>query len=92
MLEFLHHLYTQGYSYSSLNTARSALSALCLSSQAHSESDAIGKHPLVCRYIKGVFQEKPPTPKFSEIWPVDQVLQALEQATPLEELHLRDHI
>ncbi|XP_067045964.1 uncharacterized protein [Acropora muricata] len=90
VLEFLHHLYTQGYSYSSLNTARSALSALCLSSQAHSESDAIGKHPLVCRYIKGVFQEKPPTPKFSEIWPVDQVLQALEQATPLEELHLRD--
>lgn len=90
VLEFLHHLYTQGYSYSSLNTARSALSALCLSSQAHSESDAIGKHPLVCRYIKGVFQEKPPTPKFSEIWPVDQVLQALEQANPLEELHLRD--
>ena len=82
VLEFLHHLYTQGYSYSSLNTARSALSALCLSSQAHSESDAIGKHPLVCRYIKGVFQEKPPTPKFSEIWPVDQVLQALEQANP----------
>ncbi|XP_074629667.1 uncharacterized protein LOC141887289 [Acropora palmata] len=90
VLEFLHHLYTQGYSYSSLNTARSALSALCLSSQAHSENDAIGKHPLVCRYIKGVFQEKPPTPKFSEIWPVDQVLQALEQANPLEELHLRD--
>ncbi|KAK2548898.1 Polyprotein P3 [Acropora cervicornis] len=87
VLEFLHHLYTQGYSYSSLNTARSALPALCLSSQAHSESDAIGKHPLVCRYIKGVFQEKPPTPKFSEIWPVDQVLQALEQANPL---HLRD--
>ena len=90
VLEFLHHLYTQGYSHSSLNTARSALSALCLSSQAHSESDAIGKHPLVCRYIKGAFQEKPPTPKFSEIWPVDQVLQALEQANPLEELHLRD--
>ena len=90
VLEFLHHLYTQGYSYSSLNTARSALSALCLSSQAHSESDAIGKHPLVCRYIKGVFQEKPPTPKFSEIWPVDQVLQALEQANPLKGLHLKD--
>ena len=90
VLEFLHHLYTQGYSYSSLNTARWALSALCLSSQAHSESDAIGKHPLVCRYIKGVFQEKPPTPKFSKIWPVDPVLQALEQANPLEELHLRD--
>ena len=90
VLEFLHHLYTQGYSYSSLNTARSALSALRLSSQAHSESDAIGKHPLVCRYIKGVFQEKPPTPKFSEIWPVDQVLQAFEQANPFEELHLRD--
>ncbi|XP_068713259.1 uncharacterized protein [Montipora foliosa] len=90
VLEFLHHLYTQGYSYSSLNTARSALSALCLSSRAHSEIDAIGKHPLVCRYIKGVFQEKPPTPKFSEIWPVDQVLQALEQANPLKELHLKD--
>ena len=41
-------------------------------------------------HTKGVFQEKPPTPKFSEIWPVDQVLQALEQANPLEELHLRD--
>ena len=90
MLEFLHHLYTSGYSYSSLNTARSALSCLCISTMVRGETQSIGSHPLICRYLKGVFNEIPPTPKFQEVWPVDQVLNYIELLAPLHALTLKD--
>ena len=34
----------------------------------------IGKHPLVSRVLKGVFNERPPRPKYVSVWKVDQVL------------------
>ena len=34
----------------------------------------VGKHPLVTRMLKGVFNERPPRPKFESVWKVDQVL------------------
>ena len=73
VLDFLHDLYDKGYSYSSLNTARSAISALCTADNTD-VSQNIGKHPLICRFLKGVFNEIPPIPKFQEVWPVEQVL------------------
>ena len=49
-----------------------------------------GKHPLICRFLKGVFNEIPLTPKFHELWPVKQVLPYLEQLTPLHALKLKE--
>ena len=46
------------------------------------------EHPLICRFLKGVFNEIPPTQKFQEVWPVEQVLAYLEQLTPLHALKL----
>ena len=89
VLDFLHDLYDKGYSYSSLNTARSAISALCTADNTD-VSQNIGKHPLICRFLKGVFNEIPPIPKFQEVWPVEQVLDYLEQLTPLHSLKLKD--
>ena len=49
-------LFKEGYLYQSLNSYRSAISAL------HSKVDgySIGQHPLVTRMLKGVFNEWPP--------------------------------
>ena len=89
VLDFLHDLYDKGYSYSSLNTARSAISALCTADNTD-VSQNIRKQPLICRFLKGVYNEIPPIPKFQEVWPVEQVLDYLEQLTPLHSLKLKD--
>ena len=62
-------LYNSGFSYSAINTARSALSAIDTSG-----TKSIGSHPLICRFLKGVYEEKPPKPKYSTIWDVALVL------------------
>lgn len=82
ILDFLHDLYTKPYRYSSLNTVRSAISAL-YSIDKTDVGQNIGKHPLICRFLNSVFNVIPPTPKFQEVWPVKQVLAYLEQFTPL---------
>ena len=89
ILDLFHDLYTKGYGYSSLNTARSAISAL-YSADKTDVGQNIGKHPFICRFLKGVFDEIPPTPKFQEVWPaVEQVLAYLEQLAPLHVLKLK---
>ncbi|CAB4009624.1 Poly P3 [Paramuricea clavata] len=64
VLMFLHLLYNKGTSYFSLNTARSAISNLYFTSDMDSHHVPIGKHFLICRYLKGVFNEVKPVPKF----------------------------
>ena len=73
ILDFFHDLYTKGCGYSSLNTVRSAISAL-YSIDKTDVGQNIGKHPLICRFLMGVFNEIPPTPEFREVWPMEQVL------------------
>ena len=90
LLEFLHDLFKQGYSYSTLNTARSAVSSICLNVQSGKDCNSLGKHPLVCRFMKGVFNKTPPTPKFNEIWSVDIVLEYLKLFHPVQTLKLKD--
>lgn len=82
ILDFLHDLYTKPYRYSSLNTVRSAISAL-YSIDKTDVGQNIGIHPLIRRFLNSVFNVIPPTPKFQEVWPVKQVLAYLEQFTPL---------
>ena len=72
---FLHSLYRKGMSYSSLNTARSAVSNHDLGQNPNHVS--IGKHFLVSKYLKGVFHEIKPVPKYRSIWSVDPVLDYL---------------
>ena len=90
LLEFPHELFMLGYNYSTLNTARSAVSSICLNVQSGKECNSLGKHPLVCRFMKGVFNKTPPTPKFNEIWSVDIVLEYLKLFHPVQTLKLKD--
>ena len=75
-------LYTKGYGYSSLNTLYNI--------DKTDNGQKIGKHPLICRFLKDVFNESPPTPKFQEVWPVEQALAYLEQLTTLHALKLKE--
>ena len=83
VLEFLHGLLRM--SYSTLNSARSALS--CFVSV---DGLPVGQHPVVCRFLKGAFQQKPPSKKLHGIWDVNQVLRFLKTFTPNSSLTLKE--
>lgn len=85
-LEFLHHQYQNGLSYSGINTARSALSAVIFLP----DGSSFGNHPLVSRFLKGVFESRPSLPRYKHIWDVSLVLDYLKTLPPLEESNLKD--
>jgi len=82
---FLADLFKEGYLYRSLNSYRSAISAL------HSKVDgySIGQHPLITRMLKGVFNERPPVAKYSAFWDVSVVLRYLKGLGMNDTLSLR---
>ncbi len=67
---FLAELFTEGYKYNSLNAYRSAIS----SAHEKVEGYEVGHHPLITRLIKGVFNTRPPLPKYTSTWNVQTVL------------------
>lgn len=86
VLQFLTELFESGLSYSSINTARGALSALGIKIEEHS----IGKHPIVIRFLKGVFNTRPSTPKYTHVWDVNTVLCFLRKLSPVKYLSLKN--
>ena len=86
VLDFLTLLYQQGLTYSAINTARSALSSYI----TLENGTCVGKHPLVSRLMKSIFQEKPPRPKYTEIWDVSIVLSYLQSLSPVDKLSLKE--
>ena len=79
-------LFHTGLKYSAINTARSALSAvLQLPLNA-----TFGTHPLVVRFLRGVFQCRPALPKYVETWDVDKVLRCLKTLSPVKHLTLKN--
>ena len=71
---------------SAINTARSALSSYI----TLENGTCVGQHPLVSRLMKGIFQEKPPRPKYTEIWDVSIVLSHLRSLSPVDKLSLKE--
>ena len=88
LLEFLYKLYQQNLGHSALNTARSAVSNIDEHSHpTRMHHTSVGEHPLVCRYLKGIFNKLKPVPKFHNIWSVDVVLQYLGSLWPLTQIN-----
>ena len=87
IISFLTGLYEQDLSYSSLNTAQSALSSMITI-----DSMALGSHPIVARFLKGVYNLRPPMPRYKQmiLWDVSVVLQYLKTLHPLRSLTLKD--
>lgn len=79
-------LFDTGYSYSSLNVARGALSSLGLTI----EGVSVGKHALVIRYMKGVFNLRPPESKYVMTWDVNKVLDYLRSLSPVKYITLKE--
>jgi len=90
LLSFLHSLAQKGLSYSALNSARSAVSNIDINYSAVHNHIPVGKHPLVCRYLKGMFNKLKPVPKYHTIWPVDTVLDYLSMLWPIDKISLKE--
>ena len=87
VLDFLSKLYyNDNAGYNVLNCARSALSSfLVLLDTPHS----VGTHPLIKRFMRGVFQLRPPTARYKEIWDVSSVFNYLRSLSPASSLTLK---
>ena len=70
VVNFLAELFHQGYQYRSLNAYRSAISSV----YEKVDGEPVGQHPLVSQVLKGVFNERPPRPKYHSTWDVNLVL------------------
>ena len=90
VLSFLHSLFKSGLSFSALNTARSAVSNIDMNDSDAPDHTPVGKHFLVCRNLKGVFNKLKPVPKYNNIWSVDTVLDYLSLFWPLQEINLKE--
>ena len=74
----------QGLGYSSLNTARSALlTFICVDN-----NQSVGSHPLIKRFMKGVFSNRLALPKYNVIWDVSVVVNFLKTLYPHNDLSL----
>ena len=49
----------------------------------------MGSHPLVSRFMKGVYKDSPPTPRYRSTWDVKPVLTYLSSLHPPEKLDLK---
>lgn len=85
-MNFLSVTFHRGVGYTSLNTARGALSSLGITVDGCSA----GRHPLVTRFLRGVFNLRPSVPRYTRTWDVQQVLQHLRTMEPLSSLSLKD--
>ncbi|KAJ8021950.1 hypothetical protein HOLleu_39297 [Holothuria leucospilota] len=85
VLDFLTDLFLRGLGYSGLNTARAALSTFLILNGVKT----IGQHPLICRFLKGVFELRPPSARYTTTWDVSVVLNFLRELHPLDSLSLK---
>ena len=87
-VEFLTELYDLGLGYSSINTARCALSAIleCPSSS----NSTFGQSVDVKRFMKGIFQSRPALPRYNKTWDVQTLLQYLLSMKDTKDLTLKE--
>ena len=85
VLDFLVTLADSGLGYSAINTARSALSVL-LSVESR---DSIGNHPLIKRFLKGIYEKSPSVPRYTMTWDINIALKYLRELSPIKSLSLK---
>ena len=87
VVEFLSELFYVGkLSNSAINTARSALSSFVMLTD---RSYSISSHPFISRFMKGVFNLRPPMPRYKQIWDVGIILRYLRKLSPARSLSLK---
>lgn len=73
VLQFLLSFFNEGLGYSAINTIRSALSSVAVL-----DNKPVGRHWLVCRFLKSVFNKRPALPRYQVTWDTDIVLNYLK--------------
>ena len=75
MLDFLSAMFEKGHAYSATNSAKCAIATTI-----HIPPDeSLNKHPLINKYMTGIFNLRPPKPKLSFVWDVDILYRSFEQ-------------
>lgn len=82
VLDFLAELYDLDYKYSSINCHRSAISAY----HDPIENIPVGQHPRVSSLMTGIFNQRPPQPRYSFVWDVEQVFSYLNDLPDNDQL------
>lgn len=68
-----------------LHTARGATSAITIST----DRTPIGSHPIILRFMKGIYKQTPPARWYQTTWVVQPVLSYLSELGPTENLDLK---
>ena len=85
-VNFLAGLYSEGYQYQSLNAYRSAIS----STHQYVDGASVGNHSTVTHLLQGVFNSRPPQPRYTAFWDVGVVIQHIKGLGANKDLSLRD--
>ena len=85
-MDFPIELLEAGLGYSGINTTRSALSP-ALSAK---DGDKIGSHPLVCRFVKAVYQMRPAFSRYQYTWHIEEVVEYSSEFHPVEHISRKD--
>ena len=85
VVNYLADSFESGKSFSSINVYRSAISAY----HCPVDSLPIGKHPLVCRLLRGIRFQRPPRPRYQATWDVSKVLDMFARWEDNSDLPLR---
>ena len=81
VVEFLTQLFQTGLGYSAINTARSALSSIVTLGHV-----PLGEHPMIKRFLKGIFELRPSLPKYPSIWDVSIFVAIFEKASTIRKI------
>jgi hypothetical protein len=84
--QFLTDLFGQGLQYSTINGYRSAMSAIHPPIDDH----PVGQHPIITQIMAGVFNKRPPMPKYNKTWEVSTVLEHVKSLGPNESLTMKE--
>ena len=84
VVNFLQTLMDNNRGFSAIGTARSALASIVTLKCG----TPVGSHPLVKNFTQGVFNLKPPTPRYVDIWDPETVLKFIKSWSPAKSLSL----
>ena len=85
-MDFLTLFHKQGFSYSSINTAKSTLMTFVTVNNSSSWSSDQDLN----RFLKGIYNSKPPMPRYSTTWDANIILNFVAYWMPLEDLTLKE--
>ena len=86
-MSFLSGLFKSGLSYSSINTARSALSSIL---SWENNPTPFGQLPIVKRFMKDIYESRPALPRYCSTWSVKTVFDYIRAQKAPSLLHLKD--